>query len=217
MKSDKTDLMVSGLSKRYEKGPYIFEDLSHTFKSGTATALIGPNGAGKTTLIKLLSLLSYPTKGQIHLGPLDIHQSPYDYLKEMGMVYDEPDLPGYLNSIELLEWILRQRVKWDECSSDQINDLLDDLNLDERREKIIATYSSGMLKKIQIASALIFDPKLILMDEPLRGLDEESRIAALKLLKDYVEAGGILVMASHNKIILEDLCSEVIKFPLGTN
>lgn len=217
MESDTIDLTVSDLSKRYEKGPFIFENFSHTFKTGTSTALVGPNGAGKTTLIKLLSLLSYPTRGQIHLGELDIHQFPHNYLKEMGMVYDEPDLPGYLNSNELLEWILRQREKWSDQSSDQINDLLDKLNLDERREKIIATYSSGMLKKIQIASALIFEPKLILMDEPLRGLDEESKKAALMLLKDYVKTDGILIVASHNKIILRELCSEVIEFPLSSN
>ena len=204
------DLIVDRITKRYGQGPAVLSELNHTFKAGTATGLIGPNGSGKTTLLRLLSVTSFPTKGKIRFGSLDIHSSPYDYLKKVGIVHDESALPRFLNAVELLEYALRTRDDWGEDGPRRIDSLLDTLDLDQRRREVIGTYSSGMFKKTQIALALITRPNILLMDEPFRGLDERSLLAALDLFKAEKARGCILVLASHRADLLESLCDDYL-------
>ena len=108
--------------------------------------------------------------------------------------------------MELLEYALRTRNAWKDGGKDRIAYLLDTLDLDERRQQLIGTYSSGMFKKTQIALALATQPSILLMDEPFRGLDEKSLEAAVHLFQQQKEGGCILVLASHRKDILDRLC-----------
>lgn len=211
------NLKLIEVSKRYQMGPYVISDFSYEFETRSATALIGPNGSGKTTLMRILSTAAYPTSGKIMFGSLNIHEHPHQFLVSVGVVPDEPDLPQYLTAIELLEWILRSRNKWNGQSGDDINNLLDVLMLDERRNNVIGTYSSGMLKKTQIAVALITEPAVLLMDEPFRGLDEDSRTATMDLLIRFKKNNGLLILSSHMKTSLEPLCDNYITFPLNQN
>ena len=204
------DLIVEGVTKRYGQGSAIFSDLSHTFKAGTATGLVGPNGSGKTTLLRLLSATSFPTEGVIRYGDTNIHESPYNYLQHVGIVHDESALPRYVNAVELLEYALRSRGLWDAKSPDRITGILDTLDLDDRREQPIGTYSSGMFKKTQIALALVADPSVLLMDEPFRGLDQSSTKAAAELFRHHKEKGAILILASHRKDLLEGMCNNFL-------
>jgi ABC-type multidrug transport system ATPase subunit len=208
-------LRLEDLSKRYGQGAYIFEGLSHSFAPGTATGLVGPNGSGKTTLLRLLSVLSYPTRGRVCYGDLDVHAHPYRYLQHVGLVHDAAELPQYLNAVELLEYVLRARGSWDEAAALRVDQLFDRLMLDERREQLIGTYSSGMLKKVQIALALAVQPAVLLMDEPLRGLDEASTQHTLALLRGFKAGGGILIIASHLRAHLAALCDAFLVFPIG--
>ena len=189
--------MLEHVTKRYGRGAAVIEDLSATFEPGTATGLVGPNGSGKTTLLRLLTALSYPTDGTVTYGDLDIHAHPYRYLRHAGVVHDEADVPDHLNAVELLAWVLRARGRWDAAAPERIADLLDAVRLDERRENLIGTYSSGMRRKTQIAAALVAAPRVLLMDEPFRGLDTESTEATLALLRDFKASGGMLILSSH--------------------
>lgn len=191
--------------------------MSHTFAPGTATGLIGPNGSGKTTLLRLLSAVAYPTTGSVHLGSLDIHAHPYAYLGQVGQVYADAQLPMHLTALELLEWILRERSGWDKGSQDLISDLLDRVQLDERRYNLIGTYSSGMIQKTQLAAALVARPHVLLLDEPFRGLDSEATVAALELLRDFEQRGGVMIIASHSSHLLEQICSDVMDLDLQSD
>lgn len=197
-------LVLDRVTKRYGRGAAVIEDLSAEFLPGTATGLVGPNGSGKTTLLRLLTALSYPTDGQVRYGrstgsgqAFDIHAHPHRYLRHVGVVHDEAELPDHLNAVEVLEWVLRARGRWDGAAPERIADLLDAVRLDERRENLIGTYSSGMRRKTQIAAALVAAPAVLLMDEPLRGLDTESTAAVLALLRDFKSGGGVLLLSSH--------------------
>ena len=211
---DTFPLKLDNLSKRYKVGPYVISEFNYEFQKGIATALVGPNGSGKTTLLRLLSVSAFPTSGNIKYGDLNIFDHPHQYLSRVGIVYDQPDLPGYLSTIELLEWVLRNRGLWNSDAQNKINGLLDQLLLDERRNNLIGTYSSGMMKKAQIAAALIARPAILLMDEPFKGLDEESKQATIDLLKDFISNGQILIVSSHIKATLEPICNDYISFPL---
>lgn len=190
-------LVLDRVTKRYGRGAAVIEDLSAAFLPGTATGLIGPNGSGKTTLLRLLTALSYPTGGTVRYGDLDIHAHPHRYLRHVGVVHDEAELPDHLNAVEVLEWVLRARGRWDAAAPERIADLLDAVRLDERRENLIGTYSSGMRRKTQIAAALVAAPAVLLMDEPLRGLDTESTEAVLVLLRAFTASGGTVLLSSH--------------------
>ncbi len=207
-------LALNGLTKRYGDGPPVIDGLTRSFEPGTLTLLVGPNGAGKTTLLRLLSVQAYPTSGTVHYGDLDVHDTPYRYLRKVGLVHAGPELPEHLTAVELLEWILRSRGHWtDDEGPDRIDQLLNRLRLDERRSNLIGTYSSGMVQKAQVAAAFVAEPAVVLMDEPLRSLDTTTTEATVDLLRSFVEDGGLAVVASHQTDALASLADDV--FSLG--
>lgn len=190
-------LVLDDVTKRYGDGPAVLEGLSRSFEPGTLTLLVGPNGAGKTTLLRLLSVLSYPTSGTVRHGDLDVHAEPYRYLQRVGIVHAGTQLPEHLTAVELLEMVARSRDQWSADAPSRIETLLDRLHLDERRNNLLGTYSSGMVQKTQIAAALVPEPTVLLMDEPLRSLDTATTDATIDLLKDFIADGGLAIIASH--------------------
>ena len=202
-------LVADNVTKRYGQGAPVIDSLNWTFKPGTATGLIGPNGSGKTTLLRLLSTLAFPTSGEIRYGAINIHAEPYRFLSHVGLVYAEPELPEQLSAEELLEWILRERGRYSESSTSHIAGVLETVRLDERRTNLIGTYSSGMLQKTQVAAALVASPQVLLMDEPFRGLDTESTEAVFELLQQFKQDGGLIVVSSHDRSLIDDLCEDL--------
>ncbi|MEZ4701737.1 MAG: ABC transporter ATP-binding protein [Rhodothermales bacterium] len=203
-------LVLEAITKRYGTRPPVIDGFSHRFEPATATGLVGPNGAGKTTLLRMLWVLAHPSDGHIRYGTIDIHEKPYEYLAEVGIVHDEDALPLHATAVEFLSFVLRQRGQWGADARARIDALLDVLMLDEHREELIATYSTGMRKKTQIAAALIAGPALLLMDEPFRGLDVATRDAVTGLLKRFKADGGSIVMSSHMQDTIDALCDETI-------
>jgi ABC-2 type transport system ATP-binding protein len=208
-----TSLILDDVTKRYGDGPAVLDDLSRTFEPGTLTLLVGPNGAGKTTLLRLLSVLAYPTTGTVRYGDLNIHDRPYRYLRQVGIVHAGTQLPEHLTAVELLEWILRSRNQWADDAPARIDALLDHLQLDERRTNLIGTYSSGMTQKTQVAASLVAEPNVLLMDEPLRSLDTATVDATVDRIEHFVAGGGLAVIASHLTEALHPLADDT--FSLG--
>ena len=208
----KESITLDGLTKRYGNGPPVIDDLSRSFAPGTLTLLVGPNGAGKTTLLRLLAVQAYPTSGTVHYGDLNVHEQPYRYLHDVGLVHAGPELPEHLTAVELLEWILRSRGQWtDDEGPARIDALLDRLRLDERRGNLIGTYSSGMVQKAQVAAAFVAEPTVVLMDEPLRSLDTATAEATADLIQGFVEDGGLAIVASHQTEALIPHANEVVR------
>ncbi|PEN11371.1 ABC transporter ATP-binding protein [Longibacter salinarum] len=203
-------LVLDSVTKQYGQHEPVIESMSHTFEPGTLTMLVGPNGAGKTTLLRMLSVLAYPTAGEVRYDDLNVHDSPYRYLQHVGVVHAEAGLPEHLTAVELLEWVARSRNTWSANGTDQVSGLLDRLRLDERRANLLGTYSSGMLKKVQIGAAFIARPKVLLMDEPLRSLDRATTDATIDMVEEFVSDGGIGIVASHLDSELRDLATEIV-------
>ena len=203
-------LVLDHVTKRYGQGDPVIDDWSHTFAPGTLTLLTGPNGSGKTTLLRLLSVLAYPTSGAIRYGDLVIHDHPYRYLQRVGIVHASGQLPEHLTAVEVLEWIARSRGTWEAEGPDRAHALLDRLHLDERREHLLRTYSSGMVKKTQIAAAFLAHPDVVLMDEPLRSLDTTTTEATLDLVAEFVGNGGTAIVASHITSALREQADAVL-------
>ena len=202
-------LRLDGVSKTYLYGPTVIDGLSHTFEPGTATAIVGPNGSGKSTLLRMLTVLSRPNEGRVLYGepPYTVHDAPHRYLASVGIVHDGADLPGYLTATEALAWIARARGLWDDDASPAAHAaLLDDVLLDERRDALIRTYSAGMTRKTQLATALVARPSVLILDEPFRALDTEATARSGALLAAFRDAGGTVVVSSHRADLLAELC-----------
>jgi ABC-type multidrug transport system ATPase subunit len=212
--SSKPSLIISDLSKRYGENALILSGLSCAFAPGTATGLVGANGAGKTTFLRILSTSAFPTGGTVQYGDLDIHKEVHRYLSHVGIVGDTGDLPQFLTAQELVEAVVRQRGLWSEATSPaSIDALFAQVQLDERRSSLIGTYSSGMMQKTMIAAALAAQPDVLLLDEPFRALDEAAVRSVMDILKEFTGAGGIVLISSHQKDYLEEICTESIEFP----
>ncbi len=210
-------LKTDNLTKQYKAGKVIFKNVTMTFNPGEIVGLVGPNGSGKTTFLRLLSVTSFPTSGTVTYGDIDIHKSPYQYLKHVGLVHDEESLPLHLSAAELLEWILRSRKLWTEKSKDDIDDFFNKFQLLEERNDPIGTYSTGMKKKAQIAAAFIASPDILILDEPLRGLDIETRETTLDLLRNSKRNGSIILMASHTMPESIQFFDSIMQFPLNNS
>lgn len=206
-------LELKNVTKQYKPGRPIFSDISRAFSKNKITGLIGPNGSGKTTFLRLLSVNSFPTSGKIFFDGLNIHEYPHEYLKKVGLVHDEESLPRHLTARELLEWILRSRKTWNDQSEQKIDQILDKLVLAERNEPI-GTYSTGMKKKTQIAAAFIVEPEVMILDEPLRGLDASTREIVFDLLAEAKQDNTLILMSSHSMGSDPDIFDEIIEFPL---
>lgn len=190
-------LSVRHLTKKYTARKTVINDLSMVFEPGEWVGLAGPNGSGKTTFLRLISVNSYPTSGEIFYGDINIHNQPYQYLEHVGIVHDEESLPGELSAMELVRWVVSSRALWTPASEKRIQALFDRLQLDEQRDERIRTYSTGMKKKVQIAAAFSVEPKILILDEPLRGLDPSSREEVLGMIRASADGGAIVLMASH--------------------
>ncbi len=208
-------LKLENISKQFRAGKIIFSSVNYTFEPGDFIGLIGPNGSGKTTFLRLLSVNSYPTDGTVFYNDIDIHKDPKAFLKHVGLVHDEESLPMHLSAVELLEWVVRSRDLWNDESQQMINRLLDKLSLMEDRGQQIGTYSTGMKKKTQIAAAFIIEPELLILDEPMRGLDASTREVVLNMLIEAKKGGAIVLIASHTIDRSADYIDSIIDFPLN--
>lgn len=208
-------LILKDIKKQFSAGKTIFSGINLSFDQGEFIGLIGPNGSGKTTFLRLISVNSFPTEGEITYNGINIHKKPAHFLKDVGLVHDEENLPLHLSAVELMEWVLRNRNLWNEESENKINEIFDKLELGEDRYNQIGTYSTGMKKKTQIAAAFIIKPKVLILDEPLRGLDENTREVFYEMLKKAKDDNTLILMASHTLDRDSELLHKVIDFPLA--
>lgn len=168
---------------------------------GEIVALIGMNGAGKSTLLRILSTLTRPDGGRISLDGNPIHQDPIRVRRQIGVVMHAPMLYGSLTARENLRFFGRMFGIVD--AEKRISQMLDEMNLSSRAEDLVRTYSRGMQQRLSIARALLHDPEILLMDEPLTGLDDDSIERLNQYLKRAAQLGKSILFATHD---LERAC-----------
>jgi ABC-2 type transport system ATP-binding protein len=203
-------LRVTRLVKRFAGAdrPAV-DDLSFTVAAGEFYALLGPNGAGKTTTLRMIAGLLAPDFGTIEVDGVDLQKTPRDAKRIVAWVPDEPMLYDKLTPIEYLEliaalWEIEPRVARVEATR-----LLEILGLMPHAMQRCETFSRGMRQKLVLAGALIRAPRLLILDEPLTGLDAEAARLAKNLLNVHVAGGGSVILTTHILDVAERMAERI--------
>ena len=203
-------IIIDDVSKNIKKLP-IITNVSLHLESGKIYGLRGKNGAGKTMLLRLICGLVLPTSGKITIDNLELGKD-LSFPDSLGILIENPGLITNYSGIKNLMTLASIK---DEIDQHTIIDLMNYFDLDPNDNKKVKNYSLGMKQKIGIISAVMENPKIILLDEPLNGLDEESTQKVLDLLTNRKEKGALIIVASHDKEELDFLADEIIEMKTG--
>jgi ABC-2 type transport system ATP-binding protein len=200
---------LEGLSKKFGSF-YAVRDLSLKVCPGEILGFLGPNGAGKTTTIRMMAGLMKPTSGRILLDGKDVFRKPDEAKAILGYIPDRPYLYEKLTGGEFLEFIaglhqLRREDGWEKRSQG----LLEYFDLLPWRRELIESYSHGMRQRLIIIAALLHRPKVLVVDEPVVGLDPRGVRLVKSLFRDLVNDGMTLFLSTHILGIAEELCPRI--------
>ena len=185
------------------------DNINLKIKSGEFFGFLGPNGAGKTTTIKMITGLYSPTSGKIKICGIDIQQNPIEAKMNIGYIPDEPFLYDKLTGLEYL-YFSGGLYKLDKkFLKERIDELIELFELNEWINKLTEEYSRGMRQRIAIASALIHNPRVIVIDEPIVGLDPKSAMIVKNILRWRANNGTTIFMSTHLLSIAEELCDRI--------
>jgi ABC-2 type transport system ATP-binding protein len=207
-------LEVQHLYRSYRGIPAI-QDVSFKVAAGEVVGFLGPNGAGKSTTVKIITGMLRPNDGRVLFEGRNIADDMVGFRAQLGYVPEEAHLYTYMSGLEYLQLVGRLRGLEEAVIEEKGTRLLTLLNLDSWQHSPISTYSKGMRQRVLIAAALLHDPKLLIFDEPLSGLD----VVSGRLFKDLLELlaaeGKAVVYISHVLEVVEQVCNRVIVIAKG--
>jgi ABC-2 type transport system ATP-binding protein len=200
-------LQVRGLTKRFDR--LAVDALDLTIRTGEFYALVGPNGAGKTTTLRMVAGLLGPDNGSVAVFGIDALADPVAAKQMLAWVSDEPMIYDKLTPLEYLEFVAGLWGIDPLVSEPAANALLISLGLEPHLHERCEGFSKGMRQKVALAGALVHDPRLIILDEPLTGLDAVSARHVKGLLGDRVRAGGTVIMTTHILEVAERMADRI--------
>lgn len=209
-------ISTRGLTKQFERQIAV-NDVDLQVQAGEVYGLIGPNGAGKTTLIRMLAMAEEPTVGEIYLNgePLLRDRDSPNLKRQLGYLPDDFPLYDDLTVWDYLDYFARLYRLSEPHRSRRLKDVLELVQLTHKRHSLIATLSRGMKQRLSLARTIIHEPLLLLLDEPVSGLDPIARVQFREIIKVLQEAGMTILISSHVLSDLEELCTSVGIMELG--
>ena len=202
-------IRLINLSKKY-KSLRAVDGINLEIKQGCRFGFLGPNGAGKTTTIKMMAGVLMPSDGQIIINGHDLAKDPVAAKQCVGFIPDRPFLYEKLTGLEFLHFVagLYGLTNNGELSH-RINELLDLFGLARWGEELIEGYSHGMKQRLVMCGALVHQPKVLIVDEPMVGLDPRGARLVKNIFKDQVENGATLFMSTHSLDVAQEICDEI--------
>jgi ABC-2 type transport system ATP-binding protein len=202
-------LEIRHLTKRYKGIPAV-EDINFSISPGEILGYIGPNGAGKSTTVKMIIGLLEPSEGRILFEGRSIYDALPAFQRRLGYVPEEPNLYPFLSGFEYLLLAGRLRGIARPVLEHKIKNFLKLFSLWDDRHAAVSSYSKGMRQKILLSAALLDNPDILILDEPLSGLDVNTMIAVRELLRDLAASGRTILYSSHVLDAMEKVCARVL-------
>jgi ABC-2 type transport system ATP-binding protein len=207
MNADSPALHLRALRKSF--GRPAVDGLDLTVRRGELYALLGPNGAGKTTTLRMVTGLLAPDAGDIDVLGIDLARAPAEAKRGMAYLPDDPLLYGKLKPTEYLEFVAGLWGIRAEDAEPRARRLLDWLDLTKHAHELTEGFSRGMKQKLALAGALIHEPELLILDEPLTGLDAAAARQVKDLLVSHVDQGGTVILTTHILEVAERLAQRI--------
>jgi ABC-2 type transport system ATP-binding protein len=200
-------LEIHGLVKRFDR-PAV-DGLDLNVREGEFYALLGPNGAGKTTTLRMIAGLLRPDAGTIRVGGIDALADPVAAKQVMAWISDEPMIYDKLTPEEYLEFVAGLWRIEPALAEIRAQELLSWLGLAAHAHERCEGFSKGMRQKVALAGALVHEPRVIILDEPLTGLDAGSARQVKSVLRERVNAGGTIIMTTHILEVAERMADRI--------
>lgn len=201
---------VNEVFKKYDDAT-VLDNVSLEIEKGKIYGLVGRNGSGKTVLMKCICGLIKPTSGEVKVAGKTVGKD-VDIPEDIGVIIETPGfIPNY-SGFKNLKLLASVRNK---ISNEEIRKSMEIVGLEPKSRKHVGKYSLGMRQKLGIAQAIMEKPKILILDEPMNGLDNESVAVVRKILKEQAENGATIILASHNREDIDVLCDKVYTMDHG--
>jgi len=196
------------LTKRYGKFTAV-DNIELVVPSGELFGFLGPNGAGKTTTFRMIAGILRPTSGTVEIGGIDITRRPLDAKARLGFIPDRPFVYDKLTGGEFLRFAAALYGQQGPAVERRIDELLELFELTRWKDELTESYSHGMRQKLIISGALVHRPEVIVVDEPMVGLDPKSARLLKDLFRQFVDRGGTVLMSTHTLEVAETMCDRI--------
>lgn len=201
-------IQLRSLTKRY--GPFTAVDsIDLNVPRGELFGFLGPNGAGKTTTLRMIAGILRPTGGSVRIGGVDLAQDPMSAKAKLGFIPDRPFIYEKLTGAEFLRFVAGLYGQEGALVERRLSELLALFDLEEWRDELVESYRNGMRQKLIISSAFIHRPEVIVVDEPMVGLDPKSVRILKDLFREYARRGNTIMMSTHTLEVAENLCDRI--------
>lgn len=202
-------IRVENLSKNYGDKKAL-KSVSFEIPSGQICGYLGPNGAGKSTTVKMLTSVSTPTSGKAEVAGFDVQQQPLEVKKRIGYAPETGAVYPTLSVSEYLALVGAFHHMSEEAIADRTQQLLKQFSIEEAANRRLDALSKGMRQKVVISAAWLHDPEVILLDEPLSGLDANAAAVVKDLLSEMSQQGKTILYCSHLLDVVERVCQRVL-------
>ena len=200
---------IKNISKTFNGEIKAIQDLSLTISPGEIVGFIGLNGAGKTTLIKMMTGILRPDSGTISINGYDIVKEGLKAKQIIGYISDSPDMFLRLTGLEFINFIADMYHVSDDVRKERIKYFAEQFNLIDALDKPMQSYSHGTRQKMMVIAALVHNPEVWILDEPLIGLDPKSALILKNMMKEHAKEGNTVFFSTHVLEIAEKLCDKV--------
>ncbi len=206
---------TKNLVKSYNNKVNVLDSISIKIKRGDVVGYLGPNGAGKTTTIKILTNLLNPTSGHAYIDGIDVNKHPKEALQNIGALVEVPGVYGYLTPREMLSYFGKIYRMDNKEIDERIKEVLEIVKLSDQEHNKLSSFSTGMQRRFGIAKAILNNPEIVILDEPVLGLDPKGIKDIRKLIRRFRNDGMTVLLSSHLLQEVSETCNEVIFLDKG--